>query len=358
MSLLMNLNDQKFIKIAQLVFDEQFKRDPKLETELDERRKRLMYDDVIYNISFLMTSVYFGDGKIFEGYALWIYELLCNIMKDLDRDRLMQHMTDHYAILAEVLTSHAKGVLGEEDVKKAQEYIDRAIRATKNAVSNVPLSSSFLEGEHAQIRKDYLNALLAGKTKDAHKIIAAARSQGVPLRSIYEDILKRVMYEVGFLWHKNIITVDKEHYATSVTQTVMSGFYDEIFERPRKNKTLVCCAVGSELHEMGARMLSDLFEYAGWDTYYLGAALPEKAILDAITEQKPDLVALSVTMPPYLPDCFRIVQSIKQKHPNVKIAVGGQAFFNTEELWDKWKIDCYATSAENLVDWAQNELRS
>ncbi len=99
------------------------------------------------------------------------------------------------------------------------------------------------------------------------------------------------MHEIGDLWHRNVITVDKEHYATSVNQTVMSGFFDEIFERPRKNRTLVAGAVGSELHEMGIRMLSDIFEYQGWDTFYLGAALPEQAVLEAIGEHKPDLVA-------------------------------------------------------------------
>ncbi len=44
----MNYSDPRFIKIAQRVFEEQFIRDPKLDKEMDERRKSLMYDDVIY----------------------------------------------------------------------------------------------------------------------------------------------------------------------------------------------------------------------------------------------------------------------------------------------------------------------
>ena len=67
MSILMNYTDKRFIEIAQMIFEEQFRRDPKLEIEMDERRKKLMYDDVIYNISFLLTAVHFNDHKIFEG---------------------------------------------------------------------------------------------------------------------------------------------------------------------------------------------------------------------------------------------------------------------------------------------------
>jgi MerR family transcriptional regulator, light-induced transcriptional regulator len=102
--------------------------------------------------------------------------------------------------------------------------------------------------------------------------------------------------------------------------------------------------------------LSDIFEYHGWDTYYLGGALPESALLLAIEEHKPQVVALSVTMAPYLSACEKMVESIREKFPHVKIAVGGQAFISTEELWKKWGVDFYSTSAEDLFHWADNQI--
>nr|WP_281355208.1 cobalamin B12-binding domain-containing protein [Anaerotalea alkaliphila] len=134
----------------------------------------------------------------------------------------------------------------------------------------------------------------------------------------------------------------------------MSRFYDEIFSQPRKQLTLLSCSVGSELHEMGVRMLSDLFEYQGWDTYYMGASVPDAAILNAIRERKPDLVALSVTMPPYLPVCEQLVRNLRSEYPELKIAVGGQAFRTTQALWEKWPIDHYASSASALIQWASS----
>ena len=352
MSLLMNYEDQRFTRIAQMVFEEQLRRDPGLESQMDERRRKMMYDDVVYNLSFLMTSVYFSDGRIFEGYARWLYELLCNLMKDLDRDRIMEIMTGHYRIMSEILADHAPDILTGDELGKAAEYLDLAIAVTTEAVTDIELSTSFSEGDYYDIRKAYLDALLRSRTKNAHEIIRDARKQGVPLEHIYEKILRKVMHEIGELWHRNVITVDREHYATSVTQTVMSGFFDEIFESPRKNRTLIACAVGSELHEMGIRMLSDMFEYQGWDTFYLGAALPGQAVVEAIGEHKPDLVALSVTMPPYLSSCEGVVKAIRAAHPGVKIAVGGQAFDTTDELWKKWDIDFYSPSAGELLRWA------
>jgi len=353
----MNFNDPKFVTVAQRIFQEQFKRDPKLEHEMDERRKRRMYDDVVYNISFLMTAIHFTDKKIFQGYAKWIYELLCNLMKDIDRDRIMVMMTDHYRIMDEIFKADARDLLTQEEIEKASLYLHAAIVETEEAVTDIKLSSAFTDGDHYEISRTYLNAILKGETKEAYSIIEDAKKSGLSILVIYEDILSKVMYEIGALWHRNKITVDKEHYATSVTQSVMSGFYNEIFSRPRKKKSLLSCAVGSELHEMGIRMLSDIFEYYGWDTYYLGGALPESALLSAIEEHKPSVIALSVTMAPYLSTCERMVESIRRKFPHVKIAVGGQAFINTEELWKKWGVDFYSTSAEDLYHWAENGTR-
>jgi methanogenic corrinoid protein MtbC1 len=136
----------------------------------------------------------------------------------------------------------------------------------------------------------------------------------------------------------------------------MSQFYDQIFSQSRKNLTLLSCAVGSELHEIGVRMLSDIFEYNGWDTFYLGAALPQNAILQAIDEYKPNLIALSVTMPPHLKICEQIIKAIRSKYPDLLIAVGGQAFLTTQELWEKWDVNFYSPSAAGLLILAEEYI--
>ena len=353
MSMLMSYTDPVLLEAAREVFQEHFRRDPVLEKEMDERRRKLMYDDIIYNISYLLTAVHFGDEKRFEAYALWLFELLCSLMKDLDRDRISRQMTDHYQILSEQLALLPDRILDEAGRSNAQDYLRKAIRITREAVTNIPHSGSFREGPYGAIRKAYLDALLVGKTEQAHEIIKEARQNGIDLPVIYEEILSAVLHEVGELWHQNRITVDKEHYITSVTQSILPLFYDDLFSRPRIGRTLVVCAVGSELHEIGARMLSDVFEYHGWDTYYLGAALPRAALLKALSEYKPDLVALTVTMPPHLPECEETVRAIRTEFPSIRIIVGGQAFFSTSGLWEKWDVDYYTPTFSEMIRWAK-----
>jgi len=54
----------------------------------------------------------------------------------------------------------------------------------------------------------------------------------------------------------------------------MSQMYDKLFDGERKNKTILSVCPGMELHEMGARIVADLFENHGWDSIFLGAAVP------------------------------------------------------------------------------------
>ena len=71
------------------------------------------------------------------------------------------------------------------------------------------------------------------------------------------------MRRVGELWRTAQITVDAEHYCTSVTQMAITQMYPLLFSSERRNRTLLCACPGTELHETGAGMVADVFENDG-----------------------------------------------------------------------------------------------
>jgi len=352
MAILFQTTDPRTHHLAERVFALQFERDPQMEREYDERRKRLMFEDVLYNLSFLDTAVRMDDERIFKDYAVWIYRLICHLPTQLDRARIKDWMVDHYRILGEVLEE----TLPSEDAAKAAKHLANAIRATLDEWADPKPVVRRKEGRYSGIRSAFLERLLANDTRGAHAVIEEALRSGTPLDDIYTEIIQESMVEIGDLWHQGLVSVDKEHYCTSTTQVILSGFYARIFSTPRNGRRILACSVGSELHEMGIRMVSDLFEYHGWDSLYLGAAVPKEAILLAIRSNAPDLVALSVTMPQHLPLCLEIVETIRSERADLRIAVGGRAFQSTNELWKKWPVDVYTENARGLVDWAEKTI--
>lgn len=352
MSLLMSNSNVRLASIARKVFDQHFKDDPQLNEEYDDRRKKLMYDDIIYNLGYLDAAIQFDDTKLFGDYAVWLYQLMCYIMKDLDRNRIKDQLIMHYELLNKTLA----GILSEEEAERADRLLKRAIDLTEKEALQFSVSDRFELGEYVELKKKYLDFLMNNDTRGAYEFIDLLHKTGYKLEEIYIEILQEVMHKVGDMWHRQEISIDKEHYCTSTTQVILSHFYPVIFSSMRNGCKLLSCCVGSELHEMGARMLSDLFEYNGWESVYLGAAVPNESIIKAIDENKPDLIALSVTMPQYLPVCYEIVEEIRKNNQNAKIAVGGRGFQMTDNLWKKWDVDISTENAVQLIEWAKTNI--
>lgn len=347
MSLLIQDYDEHLVTFARAVFDEQMASDPRLVKEYDDRRQRLMFNDILYNLGYLETAIRFEDHKVFAHYVVWLYQLMDALMKDLSSERVKQQLVDHLNIVDRSLDQ----IYDAAGSHIAHQVIGEAIKALDT--EQYPDSEmSDADNPHAAIRDAYLIRLMSSDTRGAFQVIQNAVDEGVVLEDIFINVIQDAMHLVGDWWHQGTISVAKEHYATSTTQMVLSQFYSNIFGTPRNGHTVVACSVGTELHEMGIRMVSDLLEYHGWDSVYLGTAVPTPSILAAIEDNKPDFVALSVTMPQHLATCYEVVQAIQDKYPDVLITVGGRAFQTTDDLWQKWGVAFSANDASELVEWA------
>ena len=203
--------------------------------------------------------------------------------------------------------------------------------------------------------KRYLAYLLAGERRTALKFINELVAEGVPLKTIYLEIFQRAQWELGFLWETNQISVAEEHYCTAATQMIMAQLYPHFLIGERKGHVAVIASVGGELHEIGARMVSDFLEMDGWDTYYIGANTPADSLIELIKNKKPDVVGLSVTMSFHIPELKalieRIYQEVEIERNALKIVVGGRPFNVAEDLWKKLgDVDGYGKNLESAVE--------
>lgn len=342
-----NIKSYDQLELAELIFKKQFELNPQMAKEYNNHQKRLMMEDIIYNLEYLFTAIELDDHRLFTDYVRWLVHLLWSLRKNHDKGQVNQRLIEHFEIMKNVLES--AGV-------DAVVYINSAIEALKQEELAPTYPMQFQEDKYSKFKQEYLNLLLSNATHEAIDYLASLNRKGLAVDEILQFVIQDVMYQIGELWHQNIITVDVEHYCTSTTQVAIAQFYPQIFTKARNGHKIMTCCVGSELHELGIRMLSDIFEYNGWDSIYLGASLPTKAIITALEKHKPDLLALSVTMPNHLPKCLAIIQEVKTLYPDIKIAVGGRAFRFTESIWEKWNIDISTENAFQLVQWAKEQI--
>ena len=218
--------------------------------------EKIIYRDTRYNIDYLYTAYMLDDDKIMNTYAIWLYELMAGIHKN----RFTPEQTREYVIFhLEAIKNSIPEVVSEDKQAKLQELIALA----QNSIRNYNLADREDKKNISCYEKEideYMECLLNRNTRKAVRLVRSYVEQGIPLDDIYVEILSECMRRVGELWHTAEITVDAEHYCTSVTQTAMSQMYDVLFDKERTNKTILLRLSGMELHEMGARIVADLFE--------------------------------------------------------------------------------------------------
>ncbi|MBU1020670.1 MAG: cobalamin-dependent protein [Firmicutes bacterium] len=303
-----------------------------------EERELKALKDVKWMLMFIIEALKVNNKRIVINIIIWLKRL----MKSLDIGE------EHIDLLFLV----TKQVLDEEfHNHEVNSFLD-SINKNDFVVLNQSTNLKFCEEKEA-----YLNALLESNRNGAQKVINDMLSNNVSIEDIYQYVFTEAMRNVGELWHDGKISVGVEHYCTAVTQYMMSSMYDKIFSSERKDKKLMACAVGSELHEMGIRMVTDIFELNGWDTYYLGANLPIPEIIGFAKKHNPDIIALSITMPYHLGLLKETIDKIKSDSDlkEIKIIVGGLPFIDNDELSRSLGADGYASNASEGLSVA-NEL--
>ncbi|MFP4531600.1 MAG: B12-binding domain-containing protein [Desulfobacterales bacterium] len=179
-----------------------------------------------------------------------------------------------------------------------------------------------------QLYNDYLNQLLQGSRTACTQILQNLLDQDADIKTLYEDLFQRSLYEVGELWEYNKITVAREHLVTAITEGLLNLVYPRLFEKEsrQQNKKAVISCAANEYHQIGGKMVADIFEMQGWDAHFLGANTPVDHMLTYIQEENPDLVGLSLSVYFNISELKAGIEAIRGNFGSLDVLVGGQAF--------------------------------
>ncbi len=177
-----------------------------------------------------------------------------------------------------------------------------------------------------RLYENYLIALLDGKRLKCHDIVQKLLDKKIDLKVLYADLFQRSMYRVGELWENNRITVANEHLATAITESLLNLSYPFLFTSERIGRKAVISCAANKFHQVGGKMVADIFELNGWDGHFLGANLPPEEMARFIQEVQPDVVGLSLSILANLDQLKRGIEVVRTDFPKLDLLVGGQAF--------------------------------
>lgn len=339
--------DRRRGPLGDAVMARQYALQPELLQRYDERQVALARQDVDYLFSYLLESIAADCPALFRDFVTWAKVFLPRVgvpVADLAlnleclRDVLHDELPPTYAGLSTAVIEAGLSSLPELPSELPSHLRDGA-----------PL---------VDMARAYLEALLQGDRHTASRIVLDAFEAGAPVPDLYEHVFQPSQREIGRLWQTSRISVAQEHFCTAATQLVMSQLYPHVFSTERTGRTMVATCVGGDLHEIGIRMVSDLFEIEGWETYFLGASTPTPSILRTLAEREADLLAVSSTMVFHLGSVRELVRAVRAEESlnDVVVMVGGYPFNLSNSIWQSVGADLYAPDARTAVRAANERL--
>ncbi|MCX8043008.1 MAG: cobalamin-dependent protein [Desulfobacterota bacterium] len=300
--------------------------------------------DARYHLCYLAEAVDFEEPELFFHYIQWCKIVFAHI--NLPADTLPVTL----ALMRDAIGT----VLPDAQRSGAYEVLNGALERFPKM--SVELPSFLPQGEpFASLAQRYLDLLIRTDRHGALSLIMDSVRQGMPVRDVYLKVFQPVQHEVGRLWQMNRLSVAQEHYCTAATQFVMAHLYPFVFATEKKDRRLVAACIGGELHEMGIRMVSDLFEMEGWQTYYLGANTPIDSIVRMTEEQHADMVCVSTTLAIHLSLVADLIHALRgsDRARRVKVLVGGYPFNVASSLWKRLGADGQAHDAAEAIALAE-----
>jgi methanogenic corrinoid protein MtbC1 len=206
----------------------------------------------------------------------------------------------------------------------------------------------------------YLAALLQGDRAACRCVIEEALQSGIPVNSVYADVIWPIMIEIEGLLRCQRITPVQEHLATRVNRSIVDQLQSKLPRRPRKGKKIVVCCGPDELHELGGQMMADLFESDGWEVKFVGGRLTNDDMLGFINESGPDIVLIYGATAKQAPDIRLLIDAVKgiNAWPEMRVMVSGGVFSRADGLWQEIGADLFAETALDAIGIASSDRKA
>lgn len=197
----------------------------------------------------------------------------------------------------------------------------------------------------------YLSKLLKGDRAGCRTVIEDVLKSGMPANTVYMDVIWPIMLEVDRLYSQNIIDSAQEAFATRINRTIVDQLQNKLPRRTERSQKIVVCSTTSEHGELGAQMITDLFESDGWESRFLGSSVNNDDILAYVHSWRPDILLLHGVTAKETPGVRNLIDKIKavNAYPDMKIMLSGGIFDRAEGLWQEVGADMHASTAAEAV---------
>ncbi len=186
--------------------------------------------------------------------------------------------------------------------------------------------------------------------------INALENKDVSVVDLYQMVLTPALNSIIVEYPEDEDLIWREHVRSSIIRSIVESAYpyvlktkEELAEATKENVIVMCPEF--EDHELGARMVSDFFIMAGYNTTFIGAKTPQKTVLKAVEMISPKYISISVTNYYNLISTKKIISKVKESADrDITFILGGSAFVSNPDAYKEVGGDILLDSFQEILN--------
>ncbi|WP_406657648.1 corrinoid protein [Methanolobus sp. ZRKC2] len=208
--------------------------------------------------------------------------------------------------------------------------------------------------EENEIINGLTEAVVNGKKDDASELSQKALDEGVdPYIAVINGLAKGMeimseKYEQKQAFMPHLLMASNAMYAG------MDVLIPHIkSEGSGARKVLVIGSVEGDVHDIGKNLVKTMMSAVGFEAIDLGKDVPVEQFVDAVAENKADVMSMSTLMTSTMDNMQRVMDGLQSKgiRDNLKVIIGGAPV--TSSFAEEIGADATTTDAMEAARWAK-----
>ncbi len=192
--------------------------------------------------------------------------------------------------------------------------------------------------------------LVEGNAKAMPDLTRQALGEGLSAEDVLNQALTPGMDQVGQAFKRGDMYVPDVLASARAMQASMDILRPILLETgARRVGKVVVGTVQGDLHDIGKNLVAIMLEGAGFEVIDLGKDVAPAKFVDAVKNEKPDLVAMSALLTTTMRVMGAVVKALQEAglRDHVKVIVGGAPV--TRQFAEQIGADGYASNASNAA---------
>ena len=177
--------------------------------------------------------------------------------------------------------------------------------------------------EVESLAAEFVDDAVAGDLAAAGEVISRADQVGLPLETLFTEVLTPALKEIGDRWAQGDVPVAREKEVSELSRELIVELTRRHSVPAREHAGELAACVEGDQHELGLRMVVGLLRAHGIRVSFLGADVETRFLIEAVALRSPAVVLLSAKQASTRDSLEEALLALRDLDRPVEVIVGG-----------------------------------